>query len=134
MKPLKGDQTHWPTRPICPVCRRRKVFEPHSFVMLSAWALPPDRRKHKARRVDLDDITVELYYHGAHDTGIGDRRDITVWSPIADRVHDAEVQFYFCSPKCVKTFLSRWVDAFEQKIQKAHHKHIEARPGKLRRH
>ena len=119
MKTLKGKSSHWPTKPLCPVCKRRKVFETHSFVSLSASTLIEVCPRKKT--VEVDDLKVEtslgILYHGAHDSGIGGQRDIFVRSDIADRVDDQEVEFYFCSTSCLKKFLCDWVDDLETKIE-----------------
>ena len=121
-KTIKGKQTYWPTKPLCPVCREHKVFEPHSFVVLSSWTLVANRRKKIAVQRDCLETTLELMYHGAHDSGIGTRRNIMAGSTIAESIRGGQVEFYFCSPRCVKRFLFNWVDELETKIKKEHNK------------
>jgi len=132
IKTLKGRQSHWPKKPLCPVCRKQKVFEPHSFVVLGSWTLLADPDGKTAKAAGDLDVSLELLYHGAHDSGIGDRRDIMVSSKIAESVHGGQVEFYFCSPQCVKKFLCDWVDEFEQKIEKEHN-HTSQRSARPRR-
>ena len=95
---LTGDKNSYPTRAICPKCRKRKVFEPHSFAVLSGEA------------------GLDLTWHGAHDQGIGEHRDIHVGVSV---VRDVIGQFdlYFCSMKCLRAFLNDCVDELEARIE-----------------
>ncbi len=36
---VKGTSNHWPKTPLCPICGKNKVFEPHSMAILTAGAM-----------------------------------------------------------------------------------------------
>ncbi len=48
---VKGKSSHWPKKPLCPICGKNKVFEPHSMAILAAGAMLMDRAKDNAFRV-----------------------------------------------------------------------------------
>ena len=83
---VKGKPDHWPNRPLCPICGKNKVFEPHSMALVSAGALLMDRAKDSGGPADDLDGFLELHWHGARDTGQGKDRDIYC---VVDVVRDA---------------------------------------------
>jgi len=123
---LKRKLAHWPTKPLCPVCKKKKVFEPHSFVLLSSFSLLSNRRKKRTFSVDHLDTSVELMYHGAHDTGVGTRRNIMAQSKIASDVYGGQVELYFCSTKCIRKFFNAWVDDLEKDMKIKTKKHNQS--------
>ncbi len=36
---VKGKAWHWPKKPLCPICGKNKVFEPHAMAILTAGAM-----------------------------------------------------------------------------------------------
>jgi hypothetical protein len=61
--PVIGSKdTHWPTIPLCPICKKAKVLEPHSMAVLNAGALKKIKRKKDMAMMssDLEPISVVL--------------------------------------------------------------------------
>ena len=116
---LSGSKAAYPGTSTCPVCRRAKVFEPHSFVVLEAGALLMNRRTQDSRPSASLDGFLSLIWHGAHDGGAGRDRDITAVLPVADSVAGGQVAFYFCSPKCLRQFFRELVTSLEDRIRSA---------------
>ena len=116
---LTGSKASFPGTPTCPVCRRAKVFEPHSFVVLEAGALLMNRRAQEGRPSASLDGFLSLIWHGAHDGGVGRNRDISAILPVADSVKGGQVAFYFCSPKCLRQFFRELLTSLEDRIRGA---------------
>ncbi len=76
--------------------------------------------------------SLDLTWHGMHNGGQGFERDrdVYVWMPIAKEVKEWEYELYFCSSKCLRSFLNRCVDEFERSINQARN---EARTWPSRR-
>ncbi|MFH1024958.1 MAG: hypothetical protein V1809_16380 [Planctomycetota bacterium] len=116
---LKGRQNTLPSKAKCPVCRKHKVLEPHTMVILSGDAM---------KRIDKDaysggnhaDLvgTLNLAWHGAHDSGEGTDRETGFLIPIVEHVKGGMFDLNFCSPKCLRIFLNTIVDDFEKQLQK----------------
>jgi len=70
---VKGKSNHWPKKPLCAICGKNKVFEPHSMAILYAGAMLMDRAKDEGGPSDDLDGSLELHWHGAHDGGTGTR-------------------------------------------------------------
>jgi len=102
----------------CPQCKKRKVLEPHSMAILNGGAFLMDR-KHDCGRMDerLDGF-LNLIWHGAHDCGIGEDRDIGALVDVAKNCRGGQFEIYFCSTNCLRTFLNSCVDALESEVQK----------------
>jgi hypothetical protein len=115
---LRGKQFHFPSRPVCPVCRRRKVFEPHSFAVLSAGAFLKTRGGF-AGPDDRMEAFLDVTWHGAHDGGSGEHPEIGVRMPVAEDVAGGQFELYFCSTRCLRRFFKDLVDELEHRMQRA---------------
>src|SRR5215510_4409415 len=88
---VRGERGAYPQKPLCPICRRNKVFEPHSFAVLAAGALMEVRRGNSV----LDDRLrgfLSLTWHGAHDGGSGRDPEAYIDLPIADDVSGGQAE------------------------------------------
>ena len=83
---IKGKKTFWPPKPLCPVCKKRKVWEPHSIAVLSAGALLMNRKEKMGGPSNKMDGYLSLEWHGAHDGGKGQDKEIGC---MVDIVRDA---------------------------------------------
>jgi hypothetical protein len=73
---IKDEETYWPSEPTCPICKKRKVLEPHSMAVLGVGALLMDRKNDSGGPSSDMDAFFHLTWHGAHDGGEGeDRKD-----------------------------------------------------------
>ena len=114
---VDGKRTHWPDKAVCPVCGEKKVFEPHSFAVLSAGALLMDREHDSGGMSDNLDGFLNLTWHGAHDGGQGEDPEIGC---IVDIMRDAvggQGEAYFCSTQCLRRFLNHSVDELERRME-----------------
>ena len=120
---VEGDSTTHPAEPLCPRCREAKVFEPHSFAVLSGGAsLVDDDERSTAAVPDGLRLNggLDLTWHGAHeDSGVGSHRDIYEVLPIALDVEDGRFEIYFCSTTCLRGFLNDAVDTLELRMESA---------------
>ena len=128
---IKPKQSHYPTRSLCPWCRKRKVFEPHSFAVLVGGACLKQPRS----KVSGPDRRMEgflaFHWHGAHNLGLGGSRDTYV---VVDIVRDStagQYDLYFCSPTCLRRFLNACVDELEDRIR-ATNRRTRAQPSQRR--
>jgi hypothetical protein len=115
---VKGRKTFWPTKPLCPVCKKRKVWEPHSMAVLTAGALFMNRREKLGGPSNKMDGFLSLAWHGAHDGGKGRGKEIGC---VVDIIRDAvggQADLYFCSTGCLRRFLNACVDELERRMAK----------------
>jgi hypothetical protein len=114
----KKGKTDFPDKSICPVCKKNKVFEPHSFAVLDGGALLMNRKKDEGGPSPNMDGFLNFIWHGAHDGDIGIDSEVDALLPIADEVRGGQFDFYFCSTNCLRTFLNKCVDELENRIEK----------------
>jgi hypothetical protein len=103
---------------LCPWCKKNKVFEPHSFAVLSGGAMLMDKTRENGGPDDRLDAFLSLSWHGAHDNGKGNYRDINEMTEIARDVRGGQFDIYFCSTKCLRAYLNYCIDKLEKKIKK----------------
>ena len=116
---VKEGKKDFPTKALCPVCSKNKVWEPHSMAILSAGALLLlDRKEDYWGPSDDMNGYFDLWWHGAHDGGEGENREIDVGVSIIREVQGGQTHLYFCSTKCLRHFLNSCVDELETKIEK----------------
>ena len=115
---LKSQHTEHPKKPICPQCGKRKVLEPHSMAIFEGGALFMDRKRLNGGFHDQMDGYASIRWHGAHDTGIGQDRDVYTSVDCATDCRGGQFEIYFCSTACLRAFFNSWVDALEAKIRK----------------
>jgi hypothetical protein len=116
---VKGKISRWPEEPLCPMCRKARVFEPHSMACIDAGALKVNRKRDTGGPSDDLDGFLHLSWHGAHDSGMGDDRDIFCNLEVIKDVRGGQGELYFCSTTCLRAFLNACVDALEQQIRRA---------------
>jgi endogenous inhibitor of DNA gyrase (YacG/DUF329 family) len=112
---LAGKTTDFPSKAKCPICKKRKVLEPHSMAIFSGGSIYTGNKQ--GIPDNLEGYT-SLIWHGAHDTGIGKDRDIFTRVDFARDTDGGQFEVYFCSTKCMRTFFNQWVDALETKVKK----------------
>ncbi len=113
---VQGEKSHWPAKSPCPVCRRKKVCEPHSFAALSFGALLMDRKKDLGGPSPNMDGYLGLTWHGAHDGGQGEEREVYCGLDLAREVRGGQGDLCFCSTACLRAFLNTCVDELEARI------------------
>ena len=60
---------------------------------------------------------LSLWWHGAHDNGEGEDREIGCGQEIFKKVGLDQAEVYFCSTACLRDFLNACVDKLEDKIE-----------------
>ena len=115
---VKGRTSSYPKRALCPWCRKNKVLEPHSFAVIDGGALLINREDDSGGPDDNMDGFLSITWHGAHDGGVGKDRDIGATVQIAKDVRGGQFDLYFCSTKCLRSYLNFCVDELDKKIRK----------------
>jgi hypothetical protein len=107
----------YPSKPLCPICKEKKVWEPHSMAIISGGALEKLGKDHFVTS-DGDKIAgfLSLVWHGAHDEGEGDFREKGHTIDIVDQASDGQFMLAFCSTACLRTFLNQAVEELERQI------------------
>ena len=116
---VKGKSNHWPKKPLCPICGKNKVFEPHSMAILTAGAVLMDRAKDSGGPSDDLDGFLALHWHGAHNGGQGKDADVFCGVDIIRDAIGGQADLYFCSTECLRKFLNACVDELERKVAEA---------------
>jgi hypothetical protein len=125
-------QVVFPDRAVCPWCRKRKVYEPHSMAILNAGAMRQVGKDRYEMATDTQAF-MTLMWHGAHPGGKGDLRDVYASVHIADEVANGQFDLYFCSTACLRGFLNYCVDALEERMEAARLKKERTSRGAGRR-
>lgn len=116
---VKGKSWHWPKKPLCPICGKNKVFEPHSMAILTAGAMLMDRARDSGTPSNNLDGFLEIHWHGAHDGGQGKDGDVFCGVDIIRDAIGGQADLYFCSTECLRKFLNTCVDELERKVAEA---------------
>jgi hypothetical protein len=114
---LKKDEYYYPAKALCPVCKKNKVLEPHSMVIFSGGACLMDKKRKNGGPDSSMDAFLTLAWHGAHDQGIGKKRDQYKVMDIVEDVKGGQFEFFFCSVKCFKKWINQIIDDFQKKIK-----------------
>jgi hypothetical protein len=115
---VKGKPNHYPSAAKCPQCKKRKVFEPHSMATLEGGALLMDRKRQNSKHSDALFGFLALDWHGAHDDGIGDDRNLFTYMTVVEDAVGGQFSLYFCSTACLRAFFNSLVDELEKRIQR----------------
>ena len=99
----------------CLWCRGKPVGEPHSFLALSGGATLLDRTTGIRDSSDGMEAFLELVWHGAHDGGEGEHREVDEIAPLVRKWPGGQFCLMFCSAKCLKEQLASWVGSIEAK-------------------
>ena len=131
---VRKRQVVFPNKAICPWCRKRKVYEPHSMAILNAGAM---RQVAKDRFEMANDAGafMTLMWHGAHSGGTGELPDVYASVDVADEVANGQFELYFCSTSCLRGFLNYCVDELENRMEAARSKKrrsLQAANGKAK--
>jgi hypothetical protein len=112
---LKGGKSFYPKKALCPWCEKNRVLEPHSFAILGGGALLMDREDDSDGPDEKMAGFLHLSWHGAHDGGLGKDKGISASIEIAQAVRGGQFDLYFCSTKCLRSYLNYCVDELERK-------------------
>lgn len=118
----KGHKSTYPQKPLCPICKKARVFEPHSFAVVAGGALLMDRKRRNSRMNDALDGFLDLVWHGAHDSGKGVNQKTYAVVPIVDAARGGQFEIYVCSLRCLRRLFSEWVDSLEGAVNASKHK------------
>ncbi len=115
---ITDDSGIYPKRFICPICKKKKIGEPHSFAYLSGGALKVDKKNKRSIMSESLRGFLSIGWHGAHDGGIGRDRDIYINIEIAQDSSVGQFEFYTCSTHCLRILLNNCINDLEKKISK----------------
>jgi len=91
--PVLKNKPVWPSKPLCPWCKKNKVMEPHSMAILAGGAMRVvDRKKKSATMADDYIGFLDLIWHGAHDGGEGSNREICARVALADETPASQIR------------------------------------------
>ena len=116
---IKGKKWFFPSKPLCPWCRKKKVYEPHSMAVVGGGALLLDRSKKIGAPSERMEGFLDFSWHGAHDGGSGNGREIYTRLEIIGDVTGGQFNLYFCSTACLRKFLNACVDELDRRIRNA---------------
>ena len=117
---VRNQKVFFPAKAVCPSCRKRKVFEPHSMAILNAGAMREAGRGRYEMATDTRAF-ITLIWHGAHSGGKGALSQ-DAYVDVADNVANGQFDLYFCSTSCLRKFLNYCVDALEERMEAARSK------------
>ena len=86
------------------------------MAILSGGALLMDRKTDSGGMSDDLDGYLSLTWHGAHDAGHGNNRNIFKTLYIAEDTRGGQFEIYFCSTQCLRAYLNFCVDQLEATI------------------
>jgi hypothetical protein len=107
---IKNDESYYPKKGLCPVCKKNKVCEPNSMVVFSGGACLMDKQRKSGGPHQSMDAFLNIAWHGAHDHGVGKDRDQYRTIDIVEDVKGGQFEFYFCSKKCFKDWINKIID------------------------
>lgn len=117
--PLIIQNSDFPRDFICPICRKNRIGEPHSFAVLQGGAMLYDEEGDSIFPSNLKGF-LELIWHGHHDDDIEDEdSDISSFLKIVEESSEGQFGLYFCSTACLRAFFMKLVDDLEEQIQVA---------------
>ncbi len=124
---LKVRHTKHPKKAVCPQCQQHKVLEPHSMAIFNGGATFMGRKRLNGGLHEQMDGFASITWPGAHDTGLGEDRDIFTSVDFATDCRGGQFEIYFCSTACLRAFFNSWVDALEAKIRKEKRRNAKSR-------
>ena len=112
---IDSTPAHFPKKPLCPQCRERRVFEPHSFAALSGGACLIDPETGDGGPDGRMQGFLDLTWHGGHGSGQGEHRERYSTLPLVRDAAGGQFDLYFCSTDCLRRFLNDCVDELERR-------------------
>lgn len=115
---IKKNEDAFPKNSICPICKKCKVYEPHSFVFIGGGALSLDEEGDSKKSNDMIGY-FDFSWHGHHYKNVHDnKKDNYFTMRIVEDSKQGQFGFYFCSTKCLRRFFNYLVDDFEKELTK----------------
>lgn len=107
----------------CPICGKRRIGEPHSFVCFSGGAIQMYTGDSGGPSSDMRGI-LNLDWHGAHTDhgGVGALPDTFETVEVVRDVVGGQFELYFCSIRCFRRFTKSIADELESKLKKQRRK------------
>ncbi len=75
-----------------------------------------DRNHDSGGPDDNMDGFLYISWHGVHDGGTGNDKEIGAMIEIVSKVGGGQFDLYFCSTKCLRSYLNYCVDELERKL------------------
>lgn len=113
---VRGKRSSYPSRALCPICKRKKVLEPHTMVLLRGGACLQMKPGRPAGPDERMTAFLDIATHTAHDGGAGQRNLGNGWVRIAEDVLGGQFDIAFCSPHYLRMFLTSCVDELEHQM------------------
>jgi hypothetical protein len=110
--PLINKTEQFPDNPICPICNKNKILEPHDFIVLDCGALLLNKNGDSIFNENLNGF-LSLILHGHHNN-----KETYFEFPVVKDSRQGQFSLYFCSTDCLRAFFNNLVNDFEQEILK----------------
>lgn len=101
---------------LCPCCQRNDISETNSFVAIGGGCYFESISQSNPTPDSKRDAYFDLWWHGAHDGGVGIHPELNARLIVADDVKRGQFSIRFCSPDCLRKFLNFLVDELETAI------------------
>jgi hypothetical protein len=117
--PLIDKKEAFPEQPICPICSKNRVFEPHNFVTLNGGSFLLDKNGDSTSNKRMEGF-LDLGWHGHHyEEKEDENKDTMARIEVVKDSLEGQFSLYFCSTECLRIFFNRLVDDLEKEITEA---------------
>lgn len=114
---IKHKKSYYPTKPVCPVCKKKNAFTPHMFI-LSGGACLMNKKRDSGSPDDRMDGFLCVSPHSVYDGKTNHKYKFKKSSfiEIAKDIQGGQFEFNFCSTKCLRKWLNTIVDDLEKRM------------------
>ena len=105
----------FPQTSACPICGKKNIFEPNSFVVINGGALKIMGKDFLSMDDDLSGF-LHVTIHGAHDRGSGKYKEVFHSVDIVSHSQNGQFDLHFCSLDCLQMFFNKIVESLASKL------------------
>ncbi len=107
--PLIENDDSYTKEPVCPICKKKKVFEPHDFLVLSGGAFLLNENGDSVFNANLKGF-LDLCWHTHNESGK------CIQIKVVNDSTNGQFGLYFCSIECFRTFINEVLGDLERKM------------------
>lgn len=115
--PLNNENNIYPEDSICPICKNKRIFEPHNFIVLEGGALFINDSGDSVLNESMKGFLC-LLWHGCHNINNDSEIKANLNLEVIKNSKLGQFSLYFCSTKCLRVFLNNLIDDFEDQLSK----------------
>lgn len=115
--PIINLDESFPVEPICPICKKNRIFEPNNFIVLEGGALLVDKKGDSILNKKMEGY-LNLIWHAQHEKDVNIEGDSHLLEIVKDS-KNGQFNLYFCSTVCLRKFFNMLVDDLEDMIFKS---------------